>query len=560
MRERTSAVTSERAEQVERVYHAALAVDGVAREALLDEICAGDAALRREVLSLLEHEHDAQNCLSEPAIDLVARSVTAPEYSLEAGTQVGAYCIVAPIGAGGMGEVYKARDIRLDRIVALKVLPEHLSCNAERRQRFEREARIISKLNHPHICVLHDIGHEGGTDFLVMEYLEGDSLAERLRRGALPLAEVLRYATQIVDGLAKAHQNGIVHRDLKPGNIIVTRDGVAKILDFGVATMRETAAFEEFGTTESDAPQVRTEEGKIAGTAAYMSPEQAEGMRVDARSDIFSFGSLLYELVTGQRPFQGNTTLATLSLILHKEPRAISELAPSVPVVLDKAILRCVAKDPSQRFQYIIELKAVLEGVITELDVRRQLASDQPIASRQAARLADVRGAAFRVGALLILGIALVLGTMYYREREQNTNLRQVAAGAFYQMRALDADLVGLRRRGSSSKDLARASYRRDQLEQEYDRYLDAVGLYAGKSPTERAVMRLARRLGETDLEVPADFYTLSMKVVDKWKTTPRLRSALSRARQGNLMQKNSEGPRSTSAAARVVLLAAGGK
>ena len=253
--------------------------------------------------------------------------------ALSAGTQLGPYQILSAIGAGGMGEVYKARDIRLDRIVAVKVLPEHLSSNPERRQRFEREARIVSKLNHPCICVLHDIGHEGGTDFLVMEYLEGESLAERLRRGALPLADVLRYATQIVDGLAKAHQNGIVHRDLKPGNIIVTRDGVAKVLDFGLAVASETPAFEELGTTASDALQPRTEEGKIVGTVAYMSPEQAEGRRVDARSDIFSLGSLLYELVTGQRPFQGDTRLTTLSLILHQEPKPIPELAPDVPVV-----------------------------------------------------------------------------------------------------------------------------------------------------------------------------------------------------------------------------------
>jgi eukaryotic-like serine/threonine-protein kinase len=270
--------------------------------------------------------------------------IAAQAMALQAGTQLGPYQIMSVIGAGGMGVVYKARDIRLDRIVALKILPENLSCNAERRQRFEREARIVSKLSHPSICVLHDIGHEGGIDFLVMEYLEGESLAERLRRGALPLAEVLRYAVQIVDGLAKAHQNGIVHRDLKPGNIIVSRDGVAKVLDFGGATMIDMPAFEELGTTETAAPQPRTEEGQIVGTVAYMSPEQAQGMRVDARSDIFSFGVLLYELVTGQRPFQGETRLATLSLTLHHEPTSIRVLASDVPVSLDQAILRCWQK------------------------------------------------------------------------------------------------------------------------------------------------------------------------------------------------------------------------
>ena len=331
---------------------------------------------------------------------------------LSAGTELGPYQILSALGAGGMGEVYKARDIRLDRIVAVKILPEHLSGNAERRQRFEREARIVSKLNHPCICVLHDIGHEGGTDFLVMEYLEGESLAERLRRGPLPLAEGLRYATQIVDGLAKAHQSGIVHRDLKPGNIMVTPDGVAKILDFGLATVSETPALEEFGTTESDAPLLRTEEGRIVGTVAYMSPEQAQGMRVDARSDIFSFGSLLYELVTGQRPFQGDTRMETLSLILHKEPKPISELAPDVPLGLDKAIVRCLAKDPSQRFQYIIELKAVLERVTAEWDARGQLANDRLVAPRPTARADDVRSWVFRVAAVLILGQCSVLANL----------------------------------------------------------------------------------------------------------------------------------------------------
>lgn len=187
--------------------------------------------------------------------------------ALSAGTRLGPYEILSAIGAGGMGEVYRARDIRLDRTVALKVLPQHLSGNAERRQRFEREARIISKLNHPYICVLHDIGHEGGTDFLVMEYLEGESLAERLRRGALPLAEVLRYAIQIVDGLAKAHQHGVVHRDLKPGNIIITGDGLVKVLDFGLATVRETPAYDEFSATESIAPALRTERARRMGCA-----------------------------------------------------------------------------------------------------------------------------------------------------------------------------------------------------------------------------------------------------------------------------------------------------
>lgn len=453
---------------------------------------------------------------------------------LSTGTRLGPYQILSAIGAGGMGEVYRARDTRLDRTVAIKVLPAHLSGNAEHRHRFEREARIISKLNHPSICVLHDVGHEGQIDFLVMEYLEGESLAERLRRGALPQGDVLRYAIQIVEALAKAHQQGIVHRDLKPANVIVTRDGSVKVLDFGVAAMIAPLAYEVRGATDSTASEPCTEAGTLVGTLAYMSPEQAQGTRVDARSDVFSFGALLYELVTGQRPFQAQATVATLSLILHKEPRPISELVPSVPVALETAIFRCLAKDPSQRFQYMIEIKAVLERVLAEGTPRQRPAHQGGVWRLHQ----GVRGWSTRVGAGLLLITALAFAIMYYREREQTRNLRGVAAEVFYQMRSLDADLAGVRRRGSSQDDLARSSYRRSQLELEYDRYLGLIGVYAGKTPAERAVMRMARRLGEADLDVPTGFHTLAMSYVEKWRSrAPYLRAALARAHNAGLIR-----------------------
>ena len=226
---------------------------------------------------------------------------------LAPGTRLGPHEILAPLGAGGMGEVYKARDTRLDRMVALKVLPGHLSGNEELRQRFDREAKAISALSHPHICALYDVGHQDGVDYLVMEYLEGDPLSDRLAKGALPTDLVIRYGIQIADALDKAHRQGIVHRDLKPGNIMVTKSGV-KLLDFGLAKLRTSTPGSVFsglsvGPTQADASL--TAQGTILGTFQYMAPEQLEGRDADARSDIFSFGAVLYEMATVWKPFVG---------------------------------------------------------------------------------------------------------------------------------------------------------------------------------------------------------------------------------------------------------------
>src|SRR5690349_10136998 len=218
--------------------------------------------------------------------------------ALSPGTKLGPYEVVAPIGAGGMGEVYRAKDTRLDRSVAIKVLPAHFSADPIRKQRFEREAKTISSLNHPHICVLYDVGQQDGTDYLVMECVEGETLAKRLEKGPLPLEQVLKYGAQIADALDKAHRSGIVHRDLKPGNIMLTTTG-AKLLDFGLA---KPAAPVLIGATLTATPRSpMTEEGTILGTFQYMSPEQVEGKEVDGRSDIFSFGAVLYEAVTGRK-------------------------------------------------------------------------------------------------------------------------------------------------------------------------------------------------------------------------------------------------------------------
>jgi hypothetical protein len=279
---------------------------------------------------------------------------------LSSGTRLGPYEILAPLGAGGMGEVYRARDTRLERTVAIKVLPQHLADTPESRQRFEREARAVSSLNHPHICTLHDVGSQDGTEFLVMEYLEGETLAKRLEKGALPLEQVLKIGTEVADALDKAHRQGIIHRDLKPGNIMLTKSG-AKLLDFGLAksTVPLTSGATMTAAVKHTTPV--TQQGMIVGTFQYMAPEQVEGKDVDARSDIFSFGAVLYEMVTGRRAFPGKSQLSVASAILEKEPEPISTLQPMTPPALDHAIRRCLAKDPEERWQTARDLALELE-------------------------------------------------------------------------------------------------------------------------------------------------------------------------------------------------------
>ncbi len=268
------------------------------------------------------------------------------------GTRLGAYEIISAIGAGGMGEVYRARDTRLNRSVAIKVLPEHFADRPELHERFEREARTIASLNHPHICTLHDVGREGGTDYLVMEYIEGETLAQRLAKGPLPIQQVLQYAIEIADALDKAHRKGITHRDLKPGNIMLTKSG-AKLLDFGLAKLAQDAAPV---TPESQMPTMKeaiTAQGTILGTLQYMAPEQVEGKldQIDARTDIFAFGVVVYEMATGKKAFEGKSQASLMAKILETDPVPMSTLAPMTPPALDHVVKRCMAKDPDDRWQ-----------------------------------------------------------------------------------------------------------------------------------------------------------------------------------------------------------------
>jgi eukaryotic-like serine/threonine-protein kinase len=296
--------------------------------------------------------------------------------ALTSGTKLGPYEIQAPLGTGGMGEVYRARDTRLGRDVAIKILPKDMSADSERKQRFQREAKTISSLNHPNICTLYDVGSQDGLDYLVMECVEGETLAKRLEKGPLPIEEVLKYAVQIASALDAAHRNGVVHRDVKPGNVMLTRTG-AKLLDFGVA--KPAAALMSGVTLTSAAPAQSpvTQEGIIVGTFQYMSPEQIQGKDLDGRSDIFSFGAMLYEMLAGQPAFPGKSQLSVASAILEKESEPINKFKPMTPATLDHAVRRCLAKDSEERWQTARDLALELKWIADAGGLPLSLSTDR---------------------------------------------------------------------------------------------------------------------------------------------------------------------------------------
>ena len=303
--------------------------------------------------------------------------------TVEAGKRLGPYEIEEAIGAGGMGEVYRARDTRLDRSVAIKVLPAHLAENPELRQRLEREAKAVSSLSHPNICPLYDIGHEDGVDYLVMEYIDGETLANRLATGPLSLEETLKIGTQIADALEKAHRHGIVHRDLKPGNIMLTTGG-AKLLDFGLAKADSTTGGgSEDLTRTPTVSQPLTATGTVIGTYQYMSPEQLEGKDVDARTDIFGLGAVLYEMATGQRAFLGATQASLIGAIMHEAPAPASTIQPMTPPAFDRVIQTCLAKDPEERWQTAHDVKLQLQWIAEGGSV---VGLPAPVAARRKSR------------------------------------------------------------------------------------------------------------------------------------------------------------------------------
>ena len=328
------------------------------------------------------------------------------------------YQISEKLGEGGMGIVWKARDTHLDRFVALKTLPAERLSDPERKRRFVQEAKAASPLNHPNIVHIYDVAETDGTQYISMEYVPGKTLDQLIGRKGLPLNEALKYALQIADALAQAHSAGIVHRDLKPSNIIVTQNGLAKVLDFGLAKLTEVAADESEETaliTERDTP--KTEEGAIVGTAAYMSPEQAEGKKVDARSDIFSFGSLLYEMVTGNEPFRRDSKLSTLSAILRDEPKAVGAIITDAPRDLEKIIARCLRKDPARRFQHMADVKVALE----ELKEESESGQSASIVPQRRPERKKLRWMWTLSGAAFLLILAAAIGYWFRRPKPHPT-------------------------------------------------------------------------------------------------------------------------------------------
>jgi serine/threonine protein kinase/tetratricopeptide (TPR) repeat protein len=355
-------------QKIRRICEGALECEAGEREAFLVEACAGDDGLRKDVDSYLACGNEQGGFLENPALEIAAKAMAKDEAQRREPDYTGRtflhYRIIEKIGAGGMGVVYKAHDAHLDRSVALKVLPPEAVTDLERKRRFIQEAKAASALNHPNIITIYDINEADGIDFIAMEYVAGKTLKQLIDEKDLPQAEVLKYAIQIADALAVAHKAGIVHRDMKPANVMVSDDGRVKVLDFGLAKLMQPQT--PGGITATSPTESSTQKGAILGTAAYMSPEQCLGKNVDSRSDVFSFGSVLYEMVTGQRAFLGNNIISTMAAILEKAPKPLSEIAADVPPELEQTVGKCLEKEPENRFQSAQELA---------IDLRRMQAS-----------------------------------------------------------------------------------------------------------------------------------------------------------------------------------------
>ena len=355
---------AERWPTVERLYHGALERGAEERAAFLSEACGSDDELRREVESLLAYEVQAKDFIENPALEVAGELMADRQHSLVTGQALNHYTILELLGAGGMGEVYLAEDTRLKRRVALKLLPAELTANTDRLRRFEQEAQAASALNHPNIITIHEIGETESAHFITTEYIEGDTLRLHLSR-ALKLNEVLDICIQVAGALSAAHQAGIIHRDIKPENIMIRRDGIVKVLDFGLAKLlaQPSSEIDTRATT-----RFKTDAGVVMGTASYMSPEQARGLAVDARTDIWSLGAVLYEMVAGCSPFAGSTSSEVLASILsEQEPQPVARYAREVPAELERISSKALRKNKDERYQTIKDLLIDLKDLKREL-------------------------------------------------------------------------------------------------------------------------------------------------------------------------------------------------
>ena len=337
-------MTPERWQQVKTIFQQALERDSNERSTFVAQACGSDEALRSEVTLLLDGHAQAESFIETPAHEVAADFIGA-QTSL-VGQQLNHYQILAPLGKGGMGEVYQARDTKLDRTVALKILPADVALDAVRMQRFVREAKAASALNHPHVATIYEIGEVNDIHFIAMEYVEGQTLAAKINGTPLAINEIVELGSQIADALDEAHRKGITHRDIKPANVMLTERSQAKVLDFGLAKIARPQSIDSNISTLA-----KTQSGVVMGTVPYMSPEQALGREIDHRSDIFSLGVVLYEMATGRLPFVGSSTSDTLDRILHAQPDAMARFNYDVPAELERIVRKCLEKERERRYQ-----------------------------------------------------------------------------------------------------------------------------------------------------------------------------------------------------------------
>jgi eukaryotic-like serine/threonine-protein kinase len=385
-------------ERVQNLFLEASDLPPEERARFLETACGNDLELRREVESLLAHDRSGEHRI-DGVLQQTARSLV-ESLSLKPGMRIGDYQVIQLIGSGGMGEVYLARDVRLARDVAIKVLASFVTSDPERLRRFEREARAAAALNHPNILAVYQMGVYEGIPYLVSELLEGSTLHERIKRGSLPSRSAIEYAVQIARGLAAAHGKGIVHRDLKPANLFLTKDGNVKILDFGLAKPTHAA-----GRSDND-NEPASQAGVVMGTVGYMSPEQARGQEVDHRTDFFAFGTILYEMLTGRRAFQKPTAAETMTAILHEDPPDVSQLVPGTPPAVQRVVRRCLEKNREQRFQSASDLAFALEA----------LSDSGAVAVADASSTA--RGKFWKLAVAVLTLVLIVAGALYYHSAQ----------------------------------------------------------------------------------------------------------------------------------------------
>lgn len=416
----------ERWHRVERLYHSTLGKKAGERAAFLADACAGDAELRREVESLLAYEGAAENFIDSQALEVAVQMMgQGQEAMVTAGQTINQYKIVSPIGAGGMGEVYLAQDTRLNRKVAIKILPELFTGDKVHLRRFEQEARAVAALSHPNVCTIHEvIETTGGRHCIVMEYVEGVTLRQHLVEGPMKVGEALDAAIQVASAISAAHAAGIVHRDIKTDNLMLRRDGYVKVLDFGLAKLikSETAALDTEGETR--VPGVKTSPGILMGTVAYMSPEQARGLPLDARTDIWSLGVVLYEIVSGRKPFEGQTPTDVIISVAEREPAPLTSHAREAPVELERIVTKALTKDRDERYQTADELLTNLKALKRGLEISAEVQRYKPASSRSLGQtIMPVFPWLTRARGLVIaglIGVLILAGLVYARFYRRN--------------------------------------------------------------------------------------------------------------------------------------------